>query len=113
MARELVLEKHEFPWLRTVVIGLVLLNALDGILTIVWVETGYFTEANPLMDQLLQANPVLFISVKMLLVCLGILLLWRCRERSVAVASIFLCFGAYLVVMGIHLDALNILLAGH
>jgi hypothetical protein len=111
MARELLLENEEYPRLRAVVIALILLNAVDGVLTIVWVETGQFIEANPLMDQLLQTNPVLFISVKMLLVGLGIVLLWRCRERAVAVASIFLCFAAYLVVMAIHIDALSILLA--
>lgn len=92
------------------VIALVMLNAIDGVLTIVWIETGRFTEANPLMDLLLTNDPVLFISVKMLLVCLGILLLWRCRDSGLAVISIFFCFTAYCYVLTFHFDAFNRLL---
>lgn len=79
--------REHYRWLRGMVIALVMLNAIDGVLTIVWIETGRFTEANPLMDLLLTNDPVLFISVKMLLVCLGILLLWRCRDSGLAVIS--------------------------
>ena len=62
------------------------------------------------MDLLLSTNPVLFISVKMLLVCLGIVLLWRCRDSGFAVISIFFCFTAYCYVLTFHFNALNILL---
>ena len=105
--------REHYLWLRGIVGSLVLLNALDGVLTIFWIETGRFTEANPLMDILISNNPVLFISVKMLLVCLGIILLWRYRDRAMAVASIFICFTAYCYVLTFHVSALNIvLLAG-
>ena len=102
--------REHYRWLRGMVIALVMLNAIDGVLTIVWVETGRFTEANPLMDLLLTNDPVLFISVKMLLVCLGILLLWRCRDSGLAVISIFFCFTAYCYVLTFHFDAFNRLL---
>ncbi len=102
--------REHYRWLRGMVFSLVVLNAVDGILTIVWIETGRFTEANPLMEMLLSANPVLFISVKMLLVCLGIVLLWRYRDNAMAVVSIFLCFTAYCYAMTIHFNALNIVM---
>ncbi|MCB1869355.1 MAG: hypothetical protein KDI43_12745 [Gammaproteobacteria bacterium] len=102
--------REHYRWLRGMVIALVMLNAIDGVLTIVWIETGRFTEANPLMDLLLTNDPVLFISVKMLLVCLGILLLWRCRDSGLAVISIFFCFTAYCYVLTFHFDAFNRLL---
>ena len=102
--------REHYRWLRGIVISLVLLNAVDGVLTIIWIETGQFTEANPLMDMLLSTHPVLFISVKMLLVCLGILLLWRRRDNAFAVVSIFVCFSAYCYVLTFHFNALSIVL---
>ena len=104
---------EHFRWLRGMVATLVLLNALDGVLTIVWIESGHFTETNPLMDLLISTDPVLFISVKLLLVYLGIVLLWRHRNKALAVVSIFFCFSAYCYAMGVHFNALNtMLLAG-
>ncbi|MCB1751255.1 MAG: hypothetical protein KDI74_05980 [Gammaproteobacteria bacterium] len=102
--------REHYRWLRGIVIGLIMLNAIDGVLTIVWIETGRFTEANPLMDMLLNTNPVLFISVKMALVCLGTVLLWRCRDSGLAVISIFFCFTAYCYVLTFHFNAFNIVL---
>jgi len=102
--------REHYRWLRGIVISLVLLNALDGILTIIWIETGRFSETNPLMDLLLSTNPVLFISVKMLLVCLGVVLLWRYRDNAFAVVSIFFCFTAYCYALTVHFNAFNILM---
>ena len=113
MVRLVLIGTHKhYRLLRALVISLVLLNALDGILTIFWIETGGFTEANPLMNVLISNHPVLFISVKMLLVCLGIILLWRNRNHAFAVISIFLCFTVYCFVLTFHFSALNIVLAG-
>ena len=100
--------REHYRWLRGMVVALILLNAIDGVLTIVWIETGHFSEANPLMGLLLSANPVLFISVKMLLVCLGIMLLWRYRDSVLAVISIFFCFSVYCYVLTFHINAWNI-----
>ena len=99
--------REHYRWLRGMVVALILFNAIDGVLTIVWVESGRFSEANPLMGLLLNTNPVLFISVKMLLVCLGIMLLWRCRNHVLAVYSILLCFTAYCIVFTFHYSAWN------
>lgn len=85
-----------------VVAALILLNAVDGVMTIAWIETGRATEINPLMDLLIGIHPALFMTIKMLLVCLGTLLLWRFRYKTMAVASLYLCFTAYSIVILYH-----------
>ena len=109
----MLIDTHRYyRLLRGLVISLVLLNALDGILTIFWIETAGFTEANPLMNIPISKHPVLFMSVKMLLVCLGTILLWRNRDHPFAAISIFFCFTVYCFVLTFHFSALNIVLAG-
>jgi hypothetical protein len=95
---------ERYDWLRAVVAAVVVLNMLDGILTIGWIEFGRAVELNPLMDYLLGTHPVLFILIKMLLVCLGVLLLWRFRSRASAVLSIYLCFVVYSGILLYHLS---------
>lgn len=90
------------------VVTLILFNAIDGVLTIAWIETGYFIEANPLMNQLLSTNPVLFMAAKMLLVGMGLVLLWRYRDNLLAVFSIFICFSAYCYVLTAHFNVWSI-----
>lgn len=62
---------QHFRWLHGIVATVLVLNGLDGILTLVWIFGGYATEANPLMDHLLRLHPVAFITVKLDLVGLG------------------------------------------
>ncbi|MGD8587798.1 MAG: DUF5658 family protein [Chromatiales bacterium] len=100
---ELVSSLEEYDGLKGVVAAVVVLNMLDGVLTIGWIEFGRAVELNPLMDYLLGTHPVLFIFIKMLLVCLGILLLWRLRARASAVISIYVCLAVYSSVLLYHL----------
>jgi hypothetical protein len=76
---------------------------LDGVLTIGWIEFGRAVELNPLMDYLLGTHPLLFIFIKMLLVGLGVLLLWRLRARAWAVISLYACLAVYSTVLLYHL----------
>ena len=95
------LAQHD--WLKSLVAAVVVLNMLDGIFTIGWIEFDRAVELNPLMDYLLGTHPVLFIFTKMLLVCLGVLLLWRFRAKTSAVLSIYLCFAVYTCLLLYHL----------
>ena len=91
------------------VIALVMLNAIDGVLTIVWIETGRFTEANPLMDLLL--TTILYSSYRSK--CYWSVLVFCCygvAGTGLAVISIFFCFTAYCYVLTFHFDAFNRLL---
>jgi hypothetical protein len=101
MNLQLSLERHD--WLQSMLAAVVVLNMLDGILTIGWIESGRAVELNPLMDYLLGTHPVLFIFTKMLLVCLGVLLLWRFRAKTSAVISIYLCLAVYSGLLLYHL----------
>lgn len=99
---------QQFRFLRRLVGAVLVLNLLDGLLTLVWVTSGLATEANPLLEQLAHEQPVLFMGVKTLLVGLGSYLLWRFRKRPAAVVAIFLVFLAYYLVLLYHLQAMNL-----
>ena len=98
----------QFRWLKGIVATVIVLNLLDGILTMVWVLSERATEANPFMAPLIEAHPVLFIVVKMALVFLGTYLLWRLRKRALAVVAIFVAFLAYYAILLLHLRAMNL-----
>ncbi len=100
---ELASWEQQHGWLKGVAGTLIVLNMLDGVLTIAWINFGRATEINPLMDVLISTHPVLFIAIKMLLVCLGVSLLWRYRTQTPAIVSIYLCCMAYTFVLLYHL----------
>lgn len=96
---------QHFRWLRGIVAAVLVLNLLDAILTIIVVTSARATEANPLMAEVLDRHPVLFALVKMSLVSLGSVILWRHRKHAVAVLAIFVAFLAYYGVLLYHLSA--------
>ena len=99
--------------LRMVVVAVVLLNLLDAVFTLLWVQLGVATEANVLLCGVLDSSAVGFMLVKLGLVSLGVTLLWRQRQRRLAVAGLVVCFAAYNVLLVYHLGiaALTIELA--
>jgi hypothetical protein len=98
----------QFRFLRRVVGAVLVMNLLDGVLTLVWIALGTASEANPLLAQLAHQQPVLFMGVKTALVALGSLLLWRHRKRRAAVVAIFVCFLAYYFLLLYHLQAMEL-----
>jgi hypothetical protein len=83
--------------------GLLVLNLLDGVLTLIWVRTGIAVEANPLLADLVQANGMAFMAVKLAFVSACVLVLWRLRTRKLAVAGLVLSFGVYSTLFLYHL----------
>jgi hypothetical protein len=77
------------------------LNAADAIFTAFWVKAQLATEANPLMEHLLNYSIGHFIVGKIVLVGLCCWLIWRLREGRLAYsasifgASLYLCIVAY------------------
>ena len=96
----------EFVWLRGLVKTILILNVIDAVMTVVWISDRAATEANPLLYQLPQTHPVLFVLVKTSVVSGGSFLLWRHRDRPLAVVSIFVAFLAYYFLLAWHLEAL-------
>jgi hypothetical protein len=101
------------PILRVVVVALVILNLLDAVFTLTWVQLGVATEANVLLEGVLDGSAVAFMLVKLGLVSLGVELLWRQRRRPLAVVGLVLCFATYNALLVYHLGiaALTVQLA--
>jgi hypothetical protein len=89
---------------------IVVLNLLDGMLTLGVVYSGTATEANPLMDHSLASwGAVGFMTIKCALVSLGVALLWRLRERRFAVGAIGALGVVYLLLLVYHVNSVNAL----
>jgi hypothetical protein len=99
----------QFRWLHGIVKAVIVLNVLDAIFTLLWVQTGLANEANVLLQDLVSNHTVLFMVVKLVLVSLGSILLWRYRKHPFAVAGLFLVFLAYYSILLYHLSFLRLL----
>jgi hypothetical protein len=82
---------------------LVVFNALDVVLTVVWLCTGAACEANPLLRVAWQLSPAAFVAVKTGLIHGGALLLHRHRHLGAARAAMFAASGVYALVVAWHL----------
>ena len=47
-------------WLRPALLALFVLNVVDGLLTILWLQQGLATEANPMMAYLITIHPAFY-----------------------------------------------------
>jgi len=90
---------------------LIIMNALDGAMTIFWVTTAQAVESNPLMALILEVHPAFFMALKCALVSLGALLLWRHRENNFALLSLGAMCAVYGGVLTHHWRMLVSLLA--
>jgi len=95
---------QHFRWLQGIIKWLLVLNLLDGLFTLVWVQYFYAEEFNVMLRDLAHGKMVLFMVVKLTLVSLGSLFLWRNRNHPLAVVAIFLAFFVYYLVLLYHLQ---------
>lgn len=102
-------ETH-FRWLDGIVKAVVVMNLIDAVLTLLWVQAGFATEANPVLGQIVKEHAFLFVMSKLVLVFLGSWMLWRHRHRPLAVMGIFAAFMVYYAVLVYHLRFASILL---
>lgn len=91
--------------------ALIVLNLLDAIFTLLWVESGIASEGNPIMGRAMTHGPVGFMVIKLALVSLCVLLLWRLRDRRAAAISLVTCAIAYSAVILVHLSAVPVFVA--
>jgi hypothetical protein len=87
--------------------SVLILNLLDAIFTIVYTSSGVAVESNPLMSRVLGSSPVLFMIAKLGLVSLGVLLLWRLRDRRAAAFGLIATGTAYATLIAYHLSAVE------
>lgn len=103
--RRLVLGTADhFRWLAGVAEWVLVLNLLDGVFTLIWVEYFGAQEMNVMLSDLVVMDPLKFMLVKLSLVSLGILFLWRNRNKALAVIALFLAFYSYYMVLLVHLQ---------
>jgi len=99
-------EQH-FRSLRIIVAGVLILNVADAVLTLRWIDTGRAREGNVLLAGLAHHHPLVFVAVKLTLIGLGALLLWRLRRHRLAVLPLFVAFMAYYWLLIYHLQWLR------
>jgi hypothetical protein len=100
---------QHYRWLNGVVKTLLVLNLIDALLTLVWVQNGLAREANALMRLLVNDHPIVFVVIKVGLVSLGSWFLWNRREHAIAVVAIFLAFLVYYLILLYHLQYSSLL----
>lgn len=86
---------------------LLILNLLDGMLTLISVLSGFATEANPLMNELIARGPVSFMIGKLLVVSLSIWLLWRVRRARASMVAAGAACGLYGLILVWHIVGLG------
>ncbi len=101
---------QQFQWLYRIVKAVIILNLLDSIFTLIWIRTGVAEEANIFLKNLASDNAVVFMFVKIGLVSLGSLILWRYRRHPFAVTGLFLVFMTYSLVLIYHLQFLSLMI---
>ncbi|MFP4070996.1 MAG: DUF5658 family protein [Desulfovibrionales bacterium] len=82
---------------------ILVLNLLDGLLTVFWVETGLAIEANILLRSIVHGNAALFLVLKLSIVPLGLLLMWKKQELRIAFTGLLIIFLTYYSVLFYHL----------
>lgn len=95
---------EHFRWLYAIAKWVLVLNLLDGVFTLIWVQYFGAAERNFMLSDLVETNALLFMLVKLTLVSLGTLFLWRYRSNALAVISMFLAFFSYYLVLLVHLE---------
>jgi len=88
--------------------GIIFFNLLDIIFTLLVVNLGFAVEANPFMLEILERNEIAFAVIKLSLVSLCVILLWRLREHRAARISTFFCFLTYGCLMAYHVFGIAI-----
>lgn len=81
---------------------LFILNALDALLTIYWVRNGFATEGNQLMAGLLDMGNAPFLTVKMMVGAVAVIVLSRWKNLKIAQYGLTVTLAVYLALMGIH-----------
>ena len=102
-------------WTRSVVAAaaaaILVLNLIDAVFTLAYTQAGLAVEGNPLMEVVLSRTPVGFVMVKMAIVSLGVLLLWRLQRRRAAVIGMMGAATAYFCLFVYHLSEAHRLVA--
>jgi hypothetical protein len=79
------------------------LNLVDALLTILWVQTGFATEANALMDMFLSIGVVPFLLVKIGMGTFAAVVFIYGADYRLARIGVTVALYAYAFTMGVHI----------
>ena len=89
-----------------ILLFIIVLSTIDGVMTIAWVNNGHAVERNPYMAELIagKSNMIPFMVVKTILVVGGCAVLWKQREKKLAVIGTFLIFLIFSLLFIYHME---------
>lgn len=99
------------PRFHALIVGIFVMNVLDGWLTIVWVNLHLATEANPLMNALLQIDPGLFMAGKLGIIFMSLQIIRNYRHRLSAMLTLLFAFWLYALIIAYHFLGLMVIVA--
>jgi hypothetical protein len=91
--------------------AILILNLIDGMVTLAVVHAGAAEEANPLMAMSLSWGDVHFMIIKLGLVSLGVSLLWRMRHNRYAGVAMASLTAVYSLVFIYHFRSMSVLVS--
>ena len=77
-------------------------NGIDAMATLTWVKSNIARELNPLMAALIEYSPMLFMTVKLTILPILSIFLWRHRSRKLVTISCHVLCLIYAAVLAIH-----------
>ena len=81
---------------RFFIVATMLFNVIDIVVTVNVIKYGKFDESNPFMKMFLNMDGVMpFILMKTLLICGGLYLIYKKRDKIIAQLGAYLCFCFY------------------
>ena len=83
--------------------AVLLLNLLDALLTLAFLQLGLAEEANPLMNLVYRASPMGFVLLKLAMVQAGILILHYHRRLPIAPHALYGVAAVYVGIVSYHL----------
>ena len=86
---------------------ILVLNLYDAMMTLLVIESGMATEANPIMAAPLALGPVFFMLAKLGMVSAGVLLLWSLRRSAFAAFGIYSLAGVYTALCIYHCKSIS------
>ena len=87
--------------------AILVMNLYDAMMTLLVVESGVATEANPIMAAPLALGPIAFMLAKLGMVSAGVLLLWKLRGSSFAAFGIYSLSGIYTALCIYHYKSIE------
>jgi len=74
-------------------------NVVDAYVTVKVISVGPYEEANPLMEVVLDSNPLAFVIIKSSLVLLGVYLMMRHSDKLITQLGAYFLFVVYLTLI--------------